>query len=70
MLKIHRNVKYISMDFRNIFIVWRMKMKEKSQVIIRMPVDLKEQLHMEAGKKGISFNSYVLLLIGKARQGQ
>lgn len=45
-------------------------MKEKSQVIIRMPVDLKEQLHMEAGKKGISFNSYVLLLIGKARQGQ
>ena len=37
--------------------------KESVQITIRMPAALKEQLHTEANKRGISFNAYVLLLI-------
>ena len=43
--------------------------EEKVQVTIRMPVSLKEGLHTEASKRGISLNAYVLLLIERARQG-
>ena len=42
--------------------------KEREQTTIRLPAELKEKLQQEAQKKGISFNSYILLLIDKGRQ--
>ena len=41
---------------------------EREQTTIRLPAELKEQLQQEAEKFGISFNSYVLILIDKGRQ--
>ena len=41
--------------------------QEKSQIIIRMPAVLKEQLGKEACEIGISINAYILTLIQKAR---
>ena len=41
---------------------------ERVSVTLRLPNDLKEALHREALEHGISFNSYVLLLIYKDRQ--
>ena len=37
---------------------------------LRLPEELKEQLHREATEMGFSFNTYVLTLIYKARQDQ
>ena len=37
---------------------------------LRLPEELKEQLHREATEMGFSFNTYVLILICKARQDQ
>lgn len=37
---------------------------EREQTTIRLPLELKAQLGQEAKKKGMSFNSLVILLIG------
>ena len=37
---------------------------------LRLPEELKEQLHREATEMGFSFNTYVLTLIYKARRDQ
>lgn len=38
---------------------------ERAQTTIRLPAELKERLQREADKRGISFNSLVLILIDK-----
>ena len=43
---------------------------DRAQTTIRLPVELKEQLQAEADKRDISFNSYILWLIDKARQAE
>ena len=43
---------------------------EKVVTTIRLPETLKEQLHREATEKGLSLNTYILMLIDKARQCQ
>lgn len=45
-----------------------MDKKEKEQVSLRLPAQLKEELIKEAYKLGYSFNEYLLILIHKARQ--
>ncbi len=40
----------------------------KEQTTIRLPKELKEKLQREAEETGISFNSYILLLIDKGHQ--
>ena len=40
----------------------------KEQTTIRLPVELKEQLQQEAERRGISFNSFVILLLKKGFQ--
>lgn len=42
----------------------------KVTTTLRLPEELKEQLHREATEMGFSFNTYVLILICKARQDQ
>lgn len=44
------------------------KKREKEQITIRLPVELKEKLQQEAAEFGMSFNGYLLWLIDKARQ--
>lgn len=44
--------------------------EEKTQTTIRLPVKLKEKLQREADKKGMSLNSYILLLIDIGYQYQ
>lgn len=41
---------------------------ERDQTTIRLPAGLKRELQREACEKNLSFNSYVLILIDKARQ--
>lgn len=36
---------------------------EREQMTIRIPVELKEKLQQEAKRLGISFNSYIVMLI-------
>lgn len=43
---------------------------EREQTTIRLPVELKEKLQQEAAVKGISLNSYILLLIDIGRSCQ
>ena len=38
---------------------------EKEQTTIRLPAELKEMLQQEAERRGISFNSLVILLLKK-----
>ena len=46
-------------------------MGEKKEVMtIRMPFALKEQVHTEAAKRGVSVNAYILLLIRRDRLNQ
>jgi predicted HicB family RNase H-like nuclease len=45
-------------------------MKEREQTTIRLPADLKKKLQQEADEKGISFNSYVLILIDKGSRSK
>ena len=45
------------------------RVSRSDDITIRMPVSLKEGLHTEASKRGISLNAYVLLLIERAHQG-
>lgn len=40
----------------------------REQTTIRLPSELKEQLQREAERMGISFNSYIMLLIDKGRR--
>ena len=40
----------------------------REQTTIRLPAELKEQLQREAERMGISFNSYIMLLIDKGRR--
>ena len=42
--------------------------KSREQTTLRLPAELKERLLEEAGRKGISLNSYILLLIDIGRQ--
>ena len=42
--------------------------KDREQTTLRLPAELKEKLHVEAERMGISLNSYILLLIDKGRQ--
>lgn len=41
---------------------------EREQTTIRLPADLKRALQQEADRTGISFNSYILILIDRGRQ--
>lgn len=41
---------------------------EREQTTIRLPADLKRELQQEADRTGISFNSYILILIDRGRQ--
>lgn len=41
---------------------------DREQITIRLPVELKEELQREAVRLGISFNSYLLILIDKGRR--
>ena len=43
---------------------------EKVQTTIRLPAELKEELEREASKRGISLNSYILMLIDIGRRCQ
>ena len=43
------------------------KQTEREQTTIRLPAELKEQLQQEAAEKGLSLNSYILLLIDIGR---
>lgn len=45
-----------------------MKKEPREQTTLRLPAELKERLLEEAGRKGISLNSYILLLIDIGRQ--
>lgn len=45
-----------------------MDAKEKEQISLRLPAQLKEELVKEAYKYGYSFNEYLLILIHKGRQ--
>ena len=42
--------------------------KYREQTTLRFPVALKKQLQEEAERKGISLNSYILLLIDKVHR--
>lgn len=42
--------------------------EEREQTTIRLPAELKEALQREAAERGLSFNSYLLVLIDKGRQ--
>ena len=42
----------------------------KIQTSVRIPEQIKEELMREAQVLGLSFNSYILMLIRKARQCQ
>ena len=39
--------------------------KNRTQMTLRLPYELKELIHREAERKGISFNTCVLLIIYK-----
>lgn len=41
---------------------------EREQTTIRLPAELKEQLHKEADARGVSFNDYLMWLIDIARK--
>lgn len=41
---------------------------EKIQTTIRLPAELKEQLAREASERGLSLNTYILILIDRGRQ--
>ncbi len=41
---------------------------EKVQTTIRLPAELKEQLAQEASERGLSLNTYILILIDRSRQ--
>ena len=41
---------------------------EKVQTTIRLPAELKEQLAQEASERGLSLNTYILILIDRGRQ--
>jgi predicted HicB family RNase H-like nuclease len=43
---------------------------EREQTTIRLPAELKEKLQQEAMVKGLSLNSYILLLIDTGRSYQ
>jgi predicted HicB family RNase H-like nuclease len=43
-------------------------MTEREQTTIRLPAELKRILQQEADDKGISLNSYLLILIDRGRQ--
>lgn len=45
-----------------------MKKEPREQTTLRLPPELKEKLQEEATTKGISLNSYILLLIDIGRQ--
>lgn len=45
-----------------------MNKEPREQTTLRLPAELKEKLQEEAARKGISFNSYILLLIDIGRQ--
>lgn len=41
---------------------------DRTQITIRLPAELKEELQREADRRGISFNDYLLWLIIHGRQ--
>lgn len=41
---------------------------KREQTTIRLPMELKEKLQMEAQQMGVSFNAYILMLIEKGRR--
>lgn len=43
---------------------------DRVQTTVRIPQALLEELRDEAGKIGVSLNSYILILIDRARQDQ
>ena len=40
----------------------------KEQTTLRLPAKLKGELQLEAAKRGVSLNDYILILIDKGRQ--
>ena len=42
------------------------KKSEREQTTIRLPVELKEALQREAGRRGDSLNGFIVMLLGKA----
>ncbi len=45
-----------------------MRKIEKEQTTIRLPNELKEQLHRQANSMGISFNALVIILLNRGLQ--
>lgn len=43
---------------------------EREQTTIRLPAELNEWLRQEAKRKGISFNSYILMILNEEKNHQ
>lgn len=46
-----------------------MKVRDREQMTLRLPAEIKEDIAKEATKLGVSINAYILMLIDRGRQG-